>query len=161
MALSYHGTDRDTGRRLLSLSIERPSDLELSLQLGSNRFICLIAWDATEVSSNDIGAFIGALLDQGAVYFCCWGPGCERVHDIADEEVQVKGVEKHTDSVIMTTWHENEELAEALEFSLQAAEPDEAFASGCAAVLAISVGSVNWAAQTELYLAKYLLKNAI
>lgn len=61
----------------------------------------------------------------------------------------------------MTTWHDNEELSDALEFSLLSAEPDDDFADGCNAVLAISVGLMYWAAQTELYLAKYLLKNAI
>jgi hypothetical protein len=92
------------------------------------------------------------LLDQGAVYFCCWGPGCERTHDIAHEEVQVKEADEDEDedSVIMTTWHDQEEMTEVIEFSLTAAEPDEAFSSGCNAVLVISVGSIYWAAQAAL-----------
>ena len=101
------------------------------------------------------------MLDLGAVYFCCWGPDCERTRDIADEVVQVKGVEGNTESVIMTTWHDNEELTDALEFSLISAEPDNDFSAVCDAVLAISVGSMNWAAQTEFFLAKYLVRNAI
>ena len=161
METNYNGTDRVTGRRILSLSLDRPSDLSLRLEIGSERFICLIAWDTTEIGASEVGEIIGALLDQGAVYFCCWGPDCERMHDIADEIVQAKEVEENTESVIMTTWHDNEELTEALEFSLLSAEPDEGFSAGCNAVLAISVGSMNWAAQTELYLAKHLLKNAI
>jgi len=161
MDLNYHGTDSTTDRRLCSLSIERPSDLVPSLKLGSKRFVCLLAWDAENVETDEIAAFVGTLLDQGAVYFCCWGQGCERTHDIVDEVVQLKEIEKGTDSVIMTTWHDNEELTDALEFSLLSAEPDDDFSAGCNAVLAISIGSINWAAQTELYLAKYLLKNAI
>lgn len=161
MDLNYHGTDSTTSRRLLSLNIEKPSDLMPPLKLSSERFVCLLAWDAENVEANEISAFIGALLDCGAVYFCCWGQGCERTHDIVDEVVQLKRIEEGTDSVIMTTWHDDEELADALEFSLLSAEPDEDFSTGCNAVLAISVGSMYWAAQTELYLAKYLLKNAI
>ena len=105
--------------------------------------MCFLARDTTEVPAEDICAFAGVLLDLGAVYFCCWGPGCERTHDITDEEVQAKGVEDNTDSVIMTTWQKNADLDEALQFALSAAQPDEAFASGCNAVSAISVGSMN------------------
>ena len=129
MDLNYHGTDSTTGRRLLSLNIEKPSELVPPLNLGSERFVCLLAWDAVNVDANEIGAFIGALLDHGAVYFCCWGQGCERTHDIVDEVVQLKGIEKGTDSVIMTTWHDDEELSDALEISLLSAEPDDEWLS--------------------------------
>jgi len=161
MDLNYYGTDVITDRRLFSLNLGKPSDLAQALQLNSKRFVCLLAWDTTDISSDDVGAFVATLLEQGAVYFCCWGPGCERTHDIIDEEIHSKGIDENNESVIMTTWHDNEELTEAIEFSLLSAIPDEDYSLGCNAALAISIGSLNWAAQTELYLAKYMLKNAI
>jgi hypothetical protein len=47
----------------------------------------------------------------------------------------------------MTTWHENESLAEAIQFVLVAAMPDESYADGCGSTLGIAIGSSLWAAE--------------
>jgi hypothetical protein len=47
----------------------------------------------------------------------------------------------------MTTWHSEEPLAEAILFALMSAWPDAPYEEGCAATLAIAIGSPLWAAE--------------
>jgi hypothetical protein len=83
-------------------------------------------------------------LDAGAVYICSWGPDCERVHDIIDEEEVGPDPTVTTDSVVMTTWHADESLADTLHFVLSFTVPDDAYAEGCGSTLAIAIGSAQW-----------------
>jgi len=46
----------------------------------------MLAWDARAASVDEISRVARWLLNAGAVYVCVWGPHCERVHDILDEE---------------------------------------------------------------------------
>jgi hypothetical protein len=73
-------------------------------------------------SVNAVSEFVLAALQQGMVYCCVWGPGCEGFHDIIDDIVVEDGLSERRvvgatpNDVIMTTWHANESLEEALEF---------------------------------------------
>ena len=73
------------------------------------------------------------------------GAGCERVHDIFDEERDGPNPLISADPVVMTTWHEDESLAEALGFVLAAAIPDDGFIDDCGATLGVAIGSAEWA----------------
>ena len=43
-----------------------------------------------------IPGLIQKLIDQGAAYFCLWGPDCERMHDLIDEvEALREGLVSH------------------------------------------------------------------
>ena len=161
MELTFHGSDKISRRKLFSLRLDSPVDLPTSLDVKSSHFVCVLAWDVTEVLSAVIGKFVDSLLDSGAVYICCWGPECERFHDIIDEELAAKNLNKENKPVIMTTWHDDEELTEVIEFGLTSTEPDEAFSSECNAFVAISVGSMYWAAQSDLHLSRHLLRQII
>jgi len=61
-------------------------------------------------------------LKSGMVYFCAWGPDCERFHGIVDEVVVEDDIGerlffgKNRSDTIMTTWHDDEPLNEALDF---------------------------------------------
>ncbi len=63
------------------------------------------------------------------VYFCTWGAKCELLHDLADEILSDPNNEKefakyqNEKSIIMSTWHNNETLADALWFALYNAVP--------------------------------------
>jgi hypothetical protein len=59
--------------------------------------------------------FSESLLSQGAVYLLCWGPDCERVHDIIDDTLigEAEPIPRF-DTSIMTTWHDREPLDDAL-----------------------------------------------
>jgi len=114
--VEHLGRDDVTERDLFMIELDRIDDLPDDLQLPSRYFACFLAWDASGVSHDVIGAVAQKLVRQGAVYFCTWGSDCERVHDIIDEE-RVR-VDPTGESVIMTTWHRDERLSEAMWFLL-------------------------------------------
>ena len=47
----------------------------------------------------------------------------------------------------MSTWHDDEPLAEAIWFMLFNAYPDDAFFDDCHSALGLSLGSSTWAAE--------------
>ncbi len=104
-----------------------------SLQLPSRRFRLFIAADSRDTSVGAVSEFVKAALKQGAVYCCVWGPGCERFHDIIDEVVVEDGLHERMfvgptpSDVIMTTWHSEESLEEALDFFTTSAQPTKGF----------------------------------
>jgi hypothetical protein len=76
------------------------------------------------------------------------------VHDLVDEaavmrELDSEGVEPNH---VMTTWHDNESLSEALDFALNLALPDEHLSPSRPDFLAVVVGQPDWARQVELIL---------
>ncbi|MEW6073379.1 MAG: hypothetical protein AB1726_12410 [Planctomycetota bacterium] len=99
------------------------------------------------LSAEDVSALIEPLLRAGASYFVCWGPDCERVHDIIDETLSYSGNDFGVpdESCIMTTWHDSEPLREALRFFLANCWPEEHYEDSTTVALAISVGSSAWA----------------
>jgi hypothetical protein len=137
------GFDDVSERALFILSAEKPSDISnISIVTGCRYFVAFIAWESENESPSDIARVARMLLDAGCVYFCCWGPGCERMHDIVDEEYVGDGssVLDH-DLIIMTTWHDDESLEESVWFALHAAFPDNRFFDECKAVVAICIGN--------------------
>jgi hypothetical protein len=79
-------------------------------------------------------------------YFCGWGPDCSRVHDVVDMEVVRRDLPD--DAHVMTTWHDEEDLDDALWFA-QFALPDDDYIDTCRAVLAIVVDQPEWSARLE------------
>ena len=127
-------------RQLFMLELFTPENLPSHIDLGSPHFGCVLAWDARQITTNEVVAFVEPLIKAGCVYFSCWGPDCERVHDIIDE------CDPYTDAVIMTTWHEGVPIEEALWYFLNCTWPDDKFQDSFVASIAVTVGSVNWAA---------------
>lgn len=91
----------------------------------SRPFVAFTALDTRAASPSLLGAFAVALLEQGCEYACCWGDDCSRLHDIFDEvavQREIEGPPIDTiDDVVMTTWHENDSLDEALWFAINCA----------------------------------------
>src|SRR5678816_2794967 len=154
MTPEYIGTDEETGRALFCLAIASFDQLPAELDVGSRYFVSLIVCDATGIPSDTVGYVARRLLGAGGVYFCTWGPGCERVHDIIDEIIVSDRLEIDDSSVIMTTWHDHESLEEALWYSIYLAKPGESFEATCRSLLVISVGSTTWAASLRAGLKK-------
>jgi len=146
--LREHPFDPSTERRLFSLAIPSADALP-RLALPPGNFACLLAWDARDESAETISGIVASLLRQGASYFVCWGPDCERVHDIIDEMASRPesdfGVPE--EACIVTTWHASEPLSETLWFFLVASRPDGHYQQSTHAALAIAVGSPSWAAE--------------
>jgi hypothetical protein len=143
-----------------SPELKWPSSLEVP-----SRFRLFVGANLNDVSTKAVSDFALAALDRGIVYFCAWGPGCERFHDIVDEVIVEDGVSKrrfvgpNASDVIMTTWHEDESLEEALDFFVTCAVPTGGFASDSSFRLVITVGNSDWeiAANRFLESAKYFV----
>jgi len=140
------GYDKTTERDLFALELLTSDNCPADLSLTSSRFVCVIAWDARSATSEEIAEFAGRVLRAGAVFICAWGPDCERVHDIVDAKRDDSTPPSTVDRVVMTTWHDNESLAEALCFAL-GAWPDEGYEEECRSTLGIAIGSPSWAAE--------------
>ena len=110
---------------------------------SSQRFGLFLALDARSLDDVRISNSARSLLERGLAYLCIWGLGCERVHDTFD------GVAAETDPegnrpVVMTTWHSDETLQEALWFFVNRAFPDAAYVSTCKQWIVASLGHPDW-----------------
>src|SRR4051795_13082871 len=58
-----------------------------ALKIPSKRFRLCVAADVRSIDTPKLADFGGMALKKGMVYFCAWGPDCERFHDIVDEVI--------------------------------------------------------------------------
>jgi hypothetical protein len=126
-------------RELFSITLVNFGDLPARLELPTQHFVTFVASDATSVDSYVLKKFARSLLMSGCVYFCSWGQDCERVHGSFDGECDPDA------PVIMTTWHTQESLDEALWFFVSDTHPDDEYSSTCGCGVAISIGNTAWA----------------
>jgi len=125
-------------RELFSLALPDLQSLPDSISLPSRHFIAFLAVDAAGIDAAVLSEFSRKLLRAGCVYFCAWGPDCERVHDTFDQECL--DVEPH----IITTWHSKDSLDDALWFFVFSTFPDDAYSDTSRSGLAISIGRPDW-----------------
>jgi hypothetical protein len=139
-------TDPWNMRELFFLDLAEPGEFPSQLGLPRPNFYCFIAWDSQRAEVEEISRFAEALMKEGAAYFCTWGPGCERVHDIIDaiDSDPFNDLGSPEDSVIMTTWHAKESLEKALHFFLNSTWVEQHYEAMSLCSLAICVGSKEW-----------------
>jgi hypothetical protein len=112
----------------------------------TGHFIACLAMDGSEATDAELKTLAAGLIQAGCSYICCWGPDCERVHDLIDRE----DLELHPAGPWkMTTWQNDVHLSEALWFVLNSAWPDAAFEDTTHAVVGIAIGNPGWSAQME------------
>ena len=136
----------------------------VSIALPRRRFRLFVAADTSGLSTHALSNFASAALSRGMVYICAWGRGCERFHDIVDEIVAEDALGKRRfvgptpNDVVMTTWHEDESVEEALSFFAISAIPSEGFADDSDFRLVICLGNPRWAQAADRLLqsAKFL-----
>jgi len=143
------GISSEPDRQLFVVEVTTLADLPSVFGLPSEHFVCFMACDATAIQDQLIAAAARRLVLAGGVYFCAWGPGCERVHDIVDTVALEHLPTEDESNLIMTTWHSDDSLDSALWFSVFTAEPADAYAGSCQAMLAIVVGNSIWAEQVR------------
>ncbi len=120
------GTD-GRGRRLRLLRVGTPEQaVEALRRLDRGAFACLLIWDAAGIPPETVGRVADALLDAGGVAFDVWGTDCERVHDVLDESAAERDPDPTVESVVLTSWHEHEPLAEAIFSFLEVTPAGEA-----------------------------------
>jgi hypothetical protein len=140
---THIGRDDITERELYFIAASDFGALSESLAFPSAHFVALLVADTTRVTDATLSSFARALVAAGCSYFCAWGPGCERVHDLFDQECSF------TPAVIMTTWHAKEPLDDALWFFLRTSWPDDAYFDSTRAAVAITVDNAEWASRVE------------
>jgi len=134
------GMNKAINRELFAVHLKNAGELDEKLNLTSKYFVCFLCWDDSTNDTRDaISDFAEILLRSGGVYFCVWGRGCSRVHDIIDLASYEQ--DQENESVIMTSWHEDESLDESLWFFLNSAFPDDRYFEECRAGVAITIGS--------------------
>jgi len=127
----------------------------LALEIPSKRFRLFVAANAVDTSTETLSDFALAALNQGVVYFCSWGPDCERFHDIVDELVAVDdiGARKfagpNNSDTVMTTWHTSDSLEDAIDFFATLAVPTDGFAPDSDFRLVICVSNEQWAVRAN------------
>ena len=111
------GTERIFGRQIRLFELARWEWEEPRLA----PFTLLVAARALddELTMIEMRRFAADAIEAGCGYVCTWGEGCEVVHDLFDEASIA------ADRFVMSTWHDDEPLADALSFSLTNAFPDE------------------------------------
>ena len=154
------GRERSHPREVYLLSIERLSDLPSRLKVPCQRFVMLLTADTTGADL-DKTVLADSILGAGCVYFCAWGPGCEAMHDVVDD-VFLERIDYAPDKgVLMTTWHDSEPLADAVEFALLSAWPDDYYLDGCGAVVLAVSGNDAWASEIEATAMRVIEPNVI
>ncbi len=129
-----------------------------SLPAPSLRFRLFVAVDVTAVSPDVLSKFSLDALNRGMVYFCAWGNGCERFHDIVDEIlVEDDLAEKrfagpNENDVVMTTWHDHESLEDALDFFVSCAMPTDGFVTNSDFRLVVCCDDPQWAEKVRTFL---------
>lgn len=96
-------------------------------------WVLLLAADTFRFSVDEMSDLASAALDADVAYVCTWGPDCERMHDAIDEVIAIRAVmeNKTAEFHVMTTWHDDDTLADTLDFAFRSAMPvnDEASAN--------------------------------
>ena len=148
-ALSYLGVDPDTERHLYLVQLEDPAHLPEDPGIEGDHFVTLVTLGSTPFPDASIMRLARQLIDRGAVYFCVWGPGCERVHDLIDSEWLADGFEPDSEFTLLTTWHTDEPLEDVIWFAVHAAEPCQPFVDACRSVVAICLDAPDAALEIE------------
>jgi hypothetical protein len=145
------------GRPLYLSSISDLSEWPLKIEDPKPYFVLFLALDASELTDEVVTAFAHKLAAQGVGYVCAWGPECSHVHDLFDfatyvDNEALRREADENDTTIMTSWHADEDLDQALYFAVFDAYPDDYYSHGSNALLAVVVDSPGWADQVRLRL---------
>jgi hypothetical protein len=129
-----------------------------NFRIPTKHFRLFIAANTADIPSDVISKFIEMALQNGMVYLCVWGAGCSRFHDIADLVIVQDELGKRSfvgpnqQDTIMTTWHEEEALEDAVEYFVMTSHPTEGYLIDSNYWLAISLGNNSWATTIQQYL---------
>lgn len=121
-------------------SVLRMHNFEISSDFSSEGyFILFLADNSHNLNIEKVSSFMDTMLKKGMVYLCTWGRNCELIHDIADKKICSSNLSKDEGNTILTTWHKNQNLAEALWYALKSAVPAEKYCNDAVSVIAVSI----------------------
>jgi hypothetical protein len=123
--------------RLDQLSLRAFADLEIAQSPVEHADVLIVAGDTTCENVDSLFAACSSVLSAGVRYVCCWGPGCERLHNLFDEAHVARQIAADREFELMTTWHSTEALADALSFGVHTAWPSSQVADRRVVVVAL------------------------
>lgn len=138
--LLLHQRNGPLKRSLYSLSVPCAEELAPAIQIEYEHFALFLAWDAAKAKDQEICTFASKLFARGLAVICIWGNDCERVHDLFDRVELEEEWQLSAESVVISTWHENEPLEKALWFFVNCSYAHEEYAPTCSAGIAVTVG---------------------
>jgi hypothetical protein len=133
--------DRSPNRQYKVGTVPTLEGVPSSLESCSPHFILLLAFDASSIEDERISAIAKTLMSRGLAGFSVWGRDCSRVHDLFDLE---RDPNETDERVVVTTWHEDEPLSEAVCYFDLCAYPSSDFERDCSDWVAIAVGNKRW-----------------
>ena len=134
----------EKGRALVVIDAASPVAAAARVRDITRPFICVIAWDSQAASIEELSVLTGALVDLNVVQVSVWGSGCERLHDVLDEEFVYADVTGRSARTVLTTWHDHETLEDVLWFVRNTPAPDGASARSDA-IVGIAIDQPAWA----------------
>jgi hypothetical protein len=111
---------------------------------SSANFGLFVAMNAQHVTDESILKGAKKLLSKGLACLCAWGPDCKRVHDLFDIAALEINATLAGDDVIMTTWHSDESIEEALWFFIHCEFVTEQFAKTCKDWIIAPISNSEW-----------------
>jgi hypothetical protein len=114
------------------------------ITLSNAHFGLFVAMSANGVADESILQGAKQLLSKGLACLCTWGPDCERVHDRFDVAARDINSELSGDDVIMTTWHADVTMEEALWFFVRVAFVTKKFEKTCQDWIIAPISSPEW-----------------
>lgn len=137
-------------RQVFFLPLDSLESLPSELRLPTPHFVLFLACDVEHLSDDAIYSFAEKMITFGTAYMCAWGKDCSRVDDSFDIVQVMHDIEtEENHPLIMTTWHTDESIDEALWFAFNVAYPDDEFADSCGSTLVVSVGGEKWNAHLQ------------
>ena len=147
MAIHKLGTDA-LGREFAIVGIPSFAEWQ-SIPFEETQGFCLfLACDASDTDTAALADIAKYAIERGCAAACIWGRDCERVHEMFDEdkvELMLQD-DKYRAGVLMTTWHAEDPLDDALHY-FRLASVDEDYLFQPKIWLAVSVGSASQLAQ--------------
>jgi len=110
----------------------------------SPNFGLFVALNALHVTDESILRAAKKLLSKGLACLCAWGPDCARVHDLFDVAAREINDELSGDDVIMTTWHSDESIEEALWFFIECEFVTGKFTQTCKDWIIAPISNSEW-----------------
>jgi hypothetical protein len=111
---------------------------------STSNFGLFVAMNANGVADDSILLGAKKLLSKGLACLCTWGQDCERVHDLFDVAARHINSELSGDDVIMTTWHADASIEEALWFFVHTAFVTNKFANTCTDWIIAPISNPEW-----------------
>lgn len=144
--LKTYTASRNPKRRYRLGTVSTLEQIPSALEATSAHYVLLLAVDATHFDNDRLRRLARTLLDKGLASLCVWGPDCSRVHDQFDLERDMN----ETDGRVVTTWHDDEPLSEAVWYFAFNAYPSDDFEEDCKDWVAISVGNEAWERELDI-----------